>query len=347
MRIQIDERTPFQLTDKGSTLASIKLSNSIQLEEGSNIGRGYRVLYFQGEETTYFHGFYGEFTFNKPIFEDFIRNFESGAYGQELAINFSHDDMGKAAGWIKRLYLSEDQKELLADIEWTPAGAEAIRNKEFQYFSSEFYTKKPKYRNAFGQEIENVFVGGALTNNPFLKNTQISLSETGGQNSMTKEEMITKLSESHGLDVTALQESARTLQTSLSETQTKLAEAQTKLSDAEKKVEKMEKETKEKKIEDLYNKALSEGKVVPAYKSMFTGHMSSIEFSQAEAEIAKMPKVVEFTQETQEGGTTEFSTDLSDRELLDKKVKAYSSENKISYEQALNHIRAESKKEGK
>jgi phage I-like protein len=103
-------------------------------------------------------------------------NFRSGKYPEpptRICVDYEHLSLkptkpgdGKAAGWIVELELREHDTELWAKVEWTPAGAEAIRGKEYQFISpviaSGFVT------NA-GEKIGTTLLNAALTNNPQLQ----------------------------------------------------------------------------------------------------------------------------------------------------------------------------------
>lgn len=110
----------------------------------------------------------------QEMLSDFVKNFESGTYGSDIQVNLGHVREGEAAGWIRRLFVSEDK--LLAEVEWTPLGIEKIQTKQFRYTSSELALSLPHPQS--GEKIKNVLIGVALTNIPAVKGlAPVSLSE--------------------------------------------------------------------------------------------------------------------------------------------------------------------------
>jgi phage I-like protein len=71
-----------------------------------------------------------------------------------------------AAGWI--VELEERGGAIWARIDWTPAGAEAVKNKEYRYVSPAFFQKK-------GEVVELISAG--LTNKPALRMTALARAE--------------------------------------------------------------------------------------------------------------------------------------------------------------------------
>jgi phage I-like protein len=118
------------------------------------------------------HPFWGEFNLSEEVLRQFKRNFDRKVLGTDVAIDERHD-RGRAMGWIKNVHSPKSQEyngknylALLGDIEWTPEGRKLLEDKIYKYFSPEFGT----YVEADGKtEHNNVLLGGALTNRPFLK----------------------------------------------------------------------------------------------------------------------------------------------------------------------------------
>lgn len=89
-----------------------------------------------------------------------------------LPFDYNHD-FGRAAGWFR---LEARGGELwAADIQWTPAGARALAEREYRYFSPALYRN---YETGAVEEIINV----ALTNLPAtLKQTPLVASRAGAR----------------------------------------------------------------------------------------------------------------------------------------------------------------------
>lgn len=102
-------------------------------------------------------------------------NFDQGvglpAKGAEGApIDYSHEDWKKAAFWIREVEV-ENGILYATKIEWTPAGAQAVKDKEYKFFSPSFYPAcLGMWQNPENplEMARNVLVGGGLTNIPFF-----------------------------------------------------------------------------------------------------------------------------------------------------------------------------------
>lgn len=117
---------------------------------------------------------YGEFEISPALLAEMVRNFDARAYGQDIFIDVAHRPEDGAAGRITRLWVDGDR--LLADVEWTQYGREAIAIRGYQYLSAEFAenfvdneTRKPHGA---------VLLGAALTIRPAIKRLDpVQLSE--------------------------------------------------------------------------------------------------------------------------------------------------------------------------
>lgn len=102
--------------------------------------------------------------------------------GQRLPVFYIHSDKsnvanplyGKAAGWMTDVRADKD-RGVVIDIEFTEDGARAVRNKEFQYLSAEYFDKVQLPHHE-APEMD-VLLGAALVNRPHLKGMQTILSE--------------------------------------------------------------------------------------------------------------------------------------------------------------------------
>jgi len=113
--------------------------------------------------------------------ESLKKNFEANVRGQDISIDYTHDNDGgeKPAGaWIKSLEIEGDN--LFAMVELTPIAQEMIKNKEYKYLSVEI---DPLYCDNDGKMHSNVLLGGTFTNRPAVKGLDpIKLSENNNQN---------------------------------------------------------------------------------------------------------------------------------------------------------------------
>jgi phage I-like protein len=141
---------------------------------------------------SYQHPIYGDLVFS----DDRIKNFATSVTEKyrkiDPDIDYDHKQdkaMGnKAAGWVqtaevrpkgtKHADFGDADKEspeavtltfdndLWLFVEWTPAGAKAIKAKEWRYFSSEL---ADEWTDEGGTTYKDVLFGGGLTNRPYMK----------------------------------------------------------------------------------------------------------------------------------------------------------------------------------
>jgi phage I-like protein len=95
--------------------------------------------------------------------------------GQDLPIDYDHREKdNKAAGWVQNAEARADGLWLL--VEWTQAARDAIKKREYRYFSPEF--ARSWTHPSSGEKYSDVLFGGGITNRPFLKGIlPINLSE--------------------------------------------------------------------------------------------------------------------------------------------------------------------------
>ena len=118
---------------------------------------------------------YGEFSITPEEVSAWNKNLEHLPGGKAL-IDFDHlsdkpspHRNTKAAGWITNVYLQGDVPK--AQVEWTPKGEEAIKNKDYLFFSPAY----GDFSDETGTEYHDVLSGGALTNKPFLNMATVTL----------------------------------------------------------------------------------------------------------------------------------------------------------------------------
>jgi phage I-like protein len=82
----------------------------------------------------------------------------------------------RAAGWIDKTSVRVEGDKILADVDWTPSAAKAIREGEYKYVSPEFVALKRDDAGVITQQPKLIAAG--LTNRPFLKTLgQVALSD--------------------------------------------------------------------------------------------------------------------------------------------------------------------------
>jgi Mu-like prophage I protein len=161
------------LTDEAEHYGFLIDLSSLNFDDPKNDERWYHAVPI-GQ---YDHPLYDKdmTNFTPEKIEGYARSVTERYTGIDPDIDYEHKDGsegGKAAGWVKaaeaRLDLeNEDERGLYVQIEWTPRAIEALKNKEYKYFSPELATEWRHPKN--GTIFKDVFFGGALTNRPFLK----------------------------------------------------------------------------------------------------------------------------------------------------------------------------------
>jgi len=123
---------------------------------------------------------YGRFSITTEMLHSMVLNFTEGKFPTpptEIAVDYDHLSTkeskvpgdAKAAAWFKELQTRADGTELWARVEWTPAGAEAVKSGEYRFFSPYFTTN---FVTNTGTEIGPCLINGAITNRPFLQGMQ-------------------------------------------------------------------------------------------------------------------------------------------------------------------------------
>jgi hypothetical protein len=115
------------------------------------------------------HPRYGKLVFNDERIKRFADNENNRVRGIQTALDYDHspEDNGstRASGWVEQAEAHQDG--LFLHVEFTPAAREAIKAKEYRYFSPT-YMKEWEHPET-GEKYKDVLIGGALTNRPFLK----------------------------------------------------------------------------------------------------------------------------------------------------------------------------------
>lgn len=129
------------------------------------------------------HPIRGAIEISRDDLKQFKENFDNDVRRVEPAVDQEHKDEEGAAGWIKELSLENNR--LMADVEWNELGVELIEDERYRYISPTF---KFEWTDPETNEThENVLVGAALTNRPFIKDmSPVSLSEDFEQHIIEK-----------------------------------------------------------------------------------------------------------------------------------------------------------------
>ncbi|MGR3179931.1 MAG: phage protease [Candidatus Anammoxibacter sp.] len=121
------------------------------------------------------HTFYGEMIITQDMLREMKKNFDDGVRGVDLAVDYSHESWGEAAGWIENIILKEHDNELWIQVKWTDEATDKLNDKRLRYISAEFETS---YKDAeTGKKYGAVLLGAGLTNRPFIKKMEPILNE--------------------------------------------------------------------------------------------------------------------------------------------------------------------------
>lgn len=151
---------------------SVVAGRAITLDETSSDGkpRSWLMMLPQG---TYHDPRYGEIRVTPALLGELKRNFDDHARRIDIALDVDHDAR-EATGWIEQVESraagSDGNPETPAGlwglVRWTPKGAQLLKDEIYRYFSIEF---GPMMDPVTGHKIENVILGGGLTNRPVMK----------------------------------------------------------------------------------------------------------------------------------------------------------------------------------
>jgi len=115
---------------------------------------------------TYHHPWYGDVVFDNARLNRFVRNFKANVLGIDIALDISHMPSEGAIGWFKDVY-KKAESGLWGLVELTEEGYQLLKTRKYKYISPELMSlwKNPRT----GEEYQDVILGAAVTNRPFLK----------------------------------------------------------------------------------------------------------------------------------------------------------------------------------
>lgn len=120
-------------------------------------------------EGAFRHPEYGRLAFTRRKLLEFKRHFDAKVRKIDIALDRDHDAKA-ATGWLEQVEYRGARGEapagLWGRIRWTRLGVRLLKEQIYRYFSPEFGSYPDEES---GHTWENVLIGGALTNRPFLK----------------------------------------------------------------------------------------------------------------------------------------------------------------------------------
>lgn len=112
------------------------------------------------------HAAYGKIVITPSDIKEFAANFQM-SLRKGVFITAGHEGFVEqpAVGWFTEVEARDDG--LWGKVEWNKLGKETLSDKQFKFFSPEFYTvyEDPQSHQLF----KNVLTGGALTKSPYFK----------------------------------------------------------------------------------------------------------------------------------------------------------------------------------
>jgi hypothetical protein len=119
---------------------------------------------------SYDHPIYGEVNITEQIVNVMADNFRNNVFGQDVPITYEHFGMDpakgyKAAGWVQDVDVREDG--FWWKVNFTEEAVDEVKQGAWRYFSPEYHDVWQDAET--GTIYTYVVVGGALTNQPFLK----------------------------------------------------------------------------------------------------------------------------------------------------------------------------------
>lgn len=143
------------------------------------------------------HDMYGPITINQNDIQEFAQNFNMGIR-KGVFITAGHEGMHElpAQGWVTAVEVRPDG--LWGTVEWNELGLESLQDKQFKFFSPEFYRD---YEDPQTHQIyRNVLTGGALTKSPYFKELQAIVAS----DSVCFRNNISRFSEDNTMNLTEL-----------------------------------------------------------------------------------------------------------------------------------------------
>jgi phage I-like protein len=218
-------------------------------------------------------------------------------------IDFDHGTQlrkdSKAAGWVNKLQVGGPKGEagVWGQVEWTPAGKEALASKLYRFFSPTFMPD--------AKGVVKFIVGGSLVNNPALDSIP-ALASTNQETTLTLEELLAKLRKALGLADTATADDIIAAITALNQNNTaataaqqllatgdaaEVAQLRTDLATLTTRLNAALLSQDAKTAEDIVEQGVKDGKIAPAVKAEMLALCKS-DVPAFQAMLAKMPVVV-------------------------------------------------------
>lgn len=132
--------------------------------------------------------YHGHFEITKEDLDEYKAHAEDSTR-KGLPIDLEHNSIGGAVGWLGESGFDVRENEqgghsLWGSTTWTPKGAQLITDREYRFFSPEFADEDYEDPERAGQFMDNVLIGGGLTNRPLFKNLTAVAANDGTKKSV-------------------------------------------------------------------------------------------------------------------------------------------------------------------
>lgn len=266
----------------------------------------------------------GAFTITPETLLKMKANFDANARRLdkgEIPLDYGHNDGGKAAGWIEKVELDDNNNQLWVDINYTPEAEKAVIEREWRFISADIDFDYED--NESGMKLGPVLLGAGLVNRPHIKSMKAVFNEAdyAGEDkttnektkpkgfSMTPEEMMKKIGELEA-NISALKAQIASMTGAKADADKQLGDMKKaeeslkeQLKEATAQVAKLSEEKNTVAKEAKFAEFLAAGKVIPAQKEAFM----KMDISLAET-LFKDAKVVNLNDNGHGNRTTNNST---------------------------------------
>lgn len=142
--------------------------------------------------------YHGRFDITEQNLRNYAAHAKDPNIRRALPVDREHDTIGGAAGWLgeDEHYQPKDLDvrandaggfSLWASANWTPQGAQDIRDRVYRFFSPEFADRDYEDPEQAGVYYDDVLIGGGLTNRPLFKHlTAVAASDGTGADGLTE-----------------------------------------------------------------------------------------------------------------------------------------------------------------
>lgn len=277
---------------------------------------------------------YGKFSITEPLLAELVKNFDTNAYGQDIAVDINHESEKGAVAWIKSL--STRNGKLYAQLkDFTSEGKKLLKEKIYKYFSVEFAPFET-VKDGKKLTIPNVVKGLAITNRPVIKELAATF--------LSEKDLLTKTSDMETFKAFAkmlLSEAKispkdfgrlKELHATLSEEEQK--ETETEVAEAEGKVEEPAAPAEEVKAAEAAKKLSEEKKTLEVKLAEQEQEIAKLKLSEDNRDVEKTIASVTLSETNKTG----FAATEDNKKALSEFVKELSTDQRVTFSELVKKI---------